>query len=73
MAAFFMKVQATANVKQAGQATASRPEVTEISQPQARQAMPLPESAKNVPAKFLGGEQPKSSQAVRCARSWPTG
>jgi len=55
MAAFFMKVQATAANKAAKQGSA--PEVTEAAMPR-RGKNALPEAAKILPPKFLQGEKP---------------
>jgi len=56
MAAFFMKVQSTP--PQMAARNGSSPEVKETNQPR-RGRNGLPDSAKQVPPKFLGGDEPK--------------
>ena len=58
MAAFYLKVQPTGNVKQAAK-NGVMVGVTETNQPKRGKNNPLPESAKMVPPKFLGGDTPK--------------
>jgi hypothetical protein len=60
MAAFFMKVQATA--PQQAARNGATIEVTETAQPR-RGRNALPESAKMVPAKFFGAEEPQMVRA----------
>jgi hypothetical protein len=59
MAQFFYKVNAQVNRNAKTDVTN---QVQEVNRPQ-RKVNPLPESAKNVPPKFLGGEQPKLDPA----------
>jgi hypothetical protein len=56
MAAFFLKVQATPPQMAAQQGTS--PAVTEVENPR-RGRNPLPDSAKRLPPKFLGAEEPR--------------
>ncbi|MBI3407566.1 MAG: DUF1549 domain-containing protein [Planctomycetes bacterium] len=58
MAGFFRKVKLSANPQQAAKKGVS-PGITESAGGKGGKKMPLPESVKNVPAKFLMGEQPK--------------
>lgn len=58
MAGFFRKVKLSANPQQAAKKGVS-PGITESAGGKGGKKMPLPESAKNVPAKFLMGDQPK--------------
>jgi hypothetical protein len=71
MAAFFMKVQATAPQKAAKNNEAIN--VTEVDKPK-RGKNALPESAKILPPKFLGGENPKvgSGPARPVLADWMT-
>lgn len=62
MAGFFRKVRLSGNPNKAAKTGASVG-ISEVATGPKGRRTPLPESAKNVPARFLGGEQPKMNAA----------
>ncbi|MBM4067479.1 MAG: DUF1549 domain-containing protein [Planctomycetes bacterium] len=62
MAGFFRKVRLSQNPNKAAK-TGTSVGISEVGNVGKGRKAPLPESAKNVPARFLGGEQPKMNPA----------